>query len=564
MNRILTVVLFFSFFGNAKSQTFEWVKSIPAQQAKISCITAADSNNGFWIGGDFSNTVNLDFNGGTQNFTSQGAEDAFVARYDAAGAFMWVRTFNGANSQHAYNITCDDSSNVYITGTFKGSMDVDPGSAATLVNALGTYDNVFIVKLNPLGDLVWYRTIQSSGQQIVSDIEVDKTGNIIVSGYFSGTVTFNYFPSTSGAVLSTSSGYEGFVMKLRPNGVFNWVLKISSQYAPNPFCYVFAAAIDTAGTIYTCGKGANAAGNFDAIINRIDSSGSNITGVKLSNAQECSFNDMALDSAAHLCLTGYYSGTLDFDPGAAIVTSTASAGKDMFVLKLDTNWTYTWHQAIGGNGPDEGRSIVADQHSNLHVSGNMYYDPAIGTSTIDFDPGSGIFNLSGKKYEDLFFLDLATDGSFINAKVIGGISSDFVFESSLSPANELYTIGLYSDSVDFNPPFNATLFGGNSQQSNFILKQNFSSAPTGIAKHNTADVFAVFPNPGCGIFSVKVAGEEKYRLILTDNQGKIVYEENLIGNQTLNLSNKLESGLYQLVITTPSETKHAKLVITKP
>jgi hypothetical protein len=74
------------------------------------------------------------------------ASDVFVVKLTAAGDFAWAETFGGPGSDYGWGITVDPSGLVYLTGSYRGTVDFDPDPLGThtLTSPLG---NLYLVKL---------------------------------------------------------------------------------------------------------------------------------------------------------------------------------------------------------------------------------------------------------------------------------------------------------------------------------------------------------------------------------------------------------------------------------
>ena len=56
---------------------------------------------------------------------------------------------------------------------------------------------------------------------------------------------------------------------------------------------------------------------------------------------------VAVDSSGNVYTTGFFSGTVDFDPGAGTTNLTSNGGNDVFVLKLDSSGNLATPRAAG-------------------------------------------------------------------------------------------------------------------------------------------------------------------------------------------------------------------------
>lgn len=97
---------------------------------------------------------------------------------------------------------------------------------------------------------------------------------------------------------------------------------------------------------------------------------------------------IALDIDGNVYTTGYFNGTVDFDPGPETFELTSvSSNSDIFISKLDVDGNFVWAKTFGSNGIDQGFSITTDDAGNVYITGAYRF-------TTDFDPGAGVFNLS--------------------------------------------------------------------------------------------------------------------------------------------------------------------------
>jgi hypothetical protein len=144
--------------------------------------------------------------------------------------------------EHIYEsaIDIDSSNNLYVAGTYYRT-DTTIGSQ-TLTN-YGA-DDIFVYKLNHLGDLEWLKTFGNSSNNAVHDIAVDQSGNTIVTGYFIGSLDFG-----TGTQTATGGG-STFILKLDQNGDTDWVVTSTSGERLD---YGFGVDTDSTGNIYIAG-----------------------------------------------------------------------------------------------------------------------------------------------------------------------------------------------------------------------------------------------------------------------------------------------------------------------
>ncbi len=144
--------------------------------------------------------------------TLKGTQDAFVTKFDSAGALAYSTYLGGTNIDTGYGISVDSSGSAYLTGsTSSGDFP--------LVNPIaGTTGGIFVTKMNQAGTGLVYSTLLGTGTGF--DITVDVTGNAYVTGSVG-----NNLPTTPGAFQTAPLGGccgsgtdDAFVSKLNPAG----------------------------------------------------------------------------------------------------------------------------------------------------------------------------------------------------------------------------------------------------------------------------------------------------------------------------------------------------------
>ena len=154
---------------------------------------------------------------------------------------------------------------------------------------------------------------------------------------------------------------------------------------------------------------------------------------------------VAVDASGNVYTTGSFSGTVDFDPNAGIYNLTSPGGtQDIFVSKLDVSGNLVWAKAISGNNNEVGFDIAVDANGNVYTTG--YF-----AGTVDFDPNAGVSNLTSGGFNDIFVSKLDTNGNLIWAKTMGNVNNDAGNGITIDASGNVYTVGSFSGTVDFNP-----------------------------------------------------------------------------------------------------------------
>ena len=108
--------------------------------------------------------------------SSSGGIDAFVSKFDSAGTVSWTKQFGTKAHDQGENITTDQQGNLLVTGWTDGNFK---GTNAGK-------DDVFVVKLNPSGELIWKVQFGTEGIDHAYGIATDQDNNVLVVGSTEG------------------------------------------------------------------------------------------------------------------------------------------------------------------------------------------------------------------------------------------------------------------------------------------------------------------------------------------------------------------------------------------
>lgn len=183
--------------------------------------------------GNFIGTVDFDPSAVTATLSSPVTDGIFITKYDPSGNYIWakcivVEQINFGSVCSAADLYIDPTGNVYLTGSYNGTIDFDPSVAtSTLTSYLGVNDqDAFFAKYDNSGNYLWAKSIGGVGSLVGAEsgcvINSDAAGNVLVAGYFQTTTDFDPSPAT--ATLSTSgfSEFAMFIAKYDLNGNYVW------------------------------------------------------------------------------------------------------------------------------------------------------------------------------------------------------------------------------------------------------------------------------------------------------------------------------------------------------
>jgi len=540
------------------AQTFEWAINMGGSSNDVSNSIAIDDSGNVYTTGDFSGTADFDPGAGIFNLTSAGSRDIFISKLDASGNFIWAKNMGGANYDRGYSIAVDASGNVYTTGVFTDTADFDPGAGIFNFTSAGGWD-IFISKLDASGNFIWAKNMGGTSNDLCNSIAIDASGNVYTTGNFRDTVDFD--PGAGVFDLISGINSDVFISKLDASGNFLWAKSMAegssrgTSIAVGPSENLFTTGYFQGTVDFDPGAGIfnlSTTGNADIFISKLDASGNFIWAKSMGGTDGDYSYSIAVDASGDTYTTGYFNGTVDFDPDAATFNLTSEGADDIFISKLDASGNFIWAKNMGGTGGDYGYSIALDASGNVYTTGNF-------SDTIDFDPGAGVFNLASAGYDDIFISKLDASGNFIWAKNMGGTDYDFGASIAIDATGSVYTTGYFEDTVDFNPDLGT--FSLTSGGSGDIFIQKMSTSTNGIIENDFESTFVIYPNPSNGNFSVDMG--ETFNVIsvnITDFNGKLIQSQTFNNTQLLNLTIDAVAGLYLLHIQSEEKNTAIRLI----
>jgi hypothetical protein len=429
-----------------------WAKRAGGPEADLARSIAIDGKGNVLIAGTFRGTGDF----GSASLTSAGADDPFVAKFDATGAAAWARRFGGSGSDLAFGVAGDAQGNVAVTGGFEGTVDFGAGA----LTSAGMRD-VFVVTLTPAGALSWARRTGGPSDDAGYGVRFCITnGTVCVGGTFSDKLDL------PGMAVTSAGSSDAFVAAFRADGTPIWgkaqggagtddaramtqssyvvIAGSFSEWMVDRFIGntatthnesdAYAAFFDVAGTpkgldniwdntyatAVTLAVSPDGQVSFTAQFDDdVDFGGGPIgplsdanvaivdlgpdgayRAAKLQNSPPGFYvDDMAYDPAGSLILTGGFDGSIDLG-GIPL----ASAGMtDMYVAKR-TAGRIEWARRFGGAKTDYSNRVAVDADGNIVVIGVIQ-------GAADFVDGPAPAGM-----EDGFVLKLSPTGSTLWSK----------------------------------------------------------------------------------------------------------------------------------------------------
>jgi hypothetical protein len=544
-----------------------------------------------------------------------------VSFFGSAQSFLWADGLGGTGTDQANAVATDAAGNVYSTGYYNGTADFDPGTGVFNLTGGG----VFVSKLSATGNFIWAKRLGSSGDNGFG-IAVGSSGNVYITGNFFNGGDFD--PGAGTFLLNSNGNSDAFISKLDASGNFVWAKNLGG----NGTEIGYGLALDASENVYTTGNlgstnadfdpgvgtfTLNSLGGNDIYVSKLNSSGAFVFAKSMGGSGNDYGFAISIDGSGNVLSTGQFGGTADLDPGASTYTLTGSGGSvDIYVSKLDASGTFIWAQQMGGSGNELAYAITTDASGNVYSTGRFPsagdYDPGAGVFTLsgsgayvskldisgnflwaaklgnfgdqgraiavdassnvyttggyvnpggDFDPGVGTYTLAGTS--DVFISKLDASGAFVSAASVGGSGSDIAFGLCLDPSGNITMAGYFSAAADFDPTggiFTVTPAGSFDA---FVLK--LGNIATRINEKNNflTTEMSIYPNPSSGKFSLCLNSElgNDATITIYDVVGKVVAERKLqSGIRLLDLNMEIK-GMYFVTVESEGKQMIKKLIV---
>ncbi|MBK9401561.1 MAG: gliding motility-associated C-terminal domain-containing protein [Bacteroidetes bacterium] len=420
--------------------------------------------------GYFNNTATF----GTISKTSTGSADLFIAHQDAAGFYDWVFTAGGPFFDRAYSISLDQTGNAYVTGVFSGTAVF---GSQSLITADTTQD-VFVLKLDPLGNLLWVQQFGGPGNDLAFTLDTDNFGNVIVGGQFRGTSSFGAMSYTSVSnSLTGEQGYDLFLVRLNSTGNVIWSKHgfsgyddrvTSVSFGQNSEVFVGGQFSDT----LTLDAVHSFAGFNFSFLAKFSSSGSEMW-FKPMIALQVTQRDIDFRNGIVL-VSGEYQGQLYYN-GATLSGMTSNYPNKCFLLLLDNFGSPLTTRDIGSD------NFMSLQGAQFTPSGKIWACGNFRKVLSEFSvlTGNGVFNTAGFRY--VYYAGFNNQLVLEEYKHLGGPGDDVVSNLAITNTGAPVLCGSYSSNFNIpadgtfllNPTNHDSSFAGPSQPSLYCNDGNY-------------------------------------------------------------------------------------------
>jgi len=391
---------------------------------------------------------------------------------------LWAKKIGGiGNFDYAFCIKKDLMGNIFILGTYSGTVDFDPNVGIHNSTAQGLQD-AYLLKLDKNANFIWVKTFEGSSNSAINvntnSIHIDKSGAIIINGIFDDIIDSD--PSNSVNMLSAVHSYDMFLIKLDGNGNFIWSKMMNNRgsvnvdYSDNIIIsgyFIGTTDMNPNFGIYNM----TPTGNSDGYIIKLDSQGNFVYAKQIGGINTFIDNTYLteIDKQNNIYLSGLFGGTIDFNPNGGVnnLTSSLISVSDSYILKLDSNCNFIWVKQITNSYFGEITNLKIDSNFNI------YYSIMFQIGTIDLDPSPNNFLLTSLGSYDFAISKMDNNGTFVWGKHFGGNGIETAYSMELDQNDDILLCGAIGfDSVDLDPGLGVVIFNPIGLYDGYLLKLN--------------------------------------------------------------------------------------------
>jgi hypothetical protein len=287
---------------------------------------------------------------------NMGGFDIWILKMDSLGNTQWKKTMGGSENDYV-NYIQQTKDGGYI---FAGSVLSNDGDIS---GNHGLYD-VWVVKLNQSGVVLWQKTLGGASIDEVSTIKQTKDGGYVISGWTK---------SSNGDVSENLGGYDYWILKLNANGAIVWnrVLGGSNDDRAYYIMQTRDGSYMVAG--YSKSNDGNATGNhggYDMWLLKLSAEGDIVWQKSYGGGDDDGAFCIQETSDGGYIAAGF-AKSLDGD-----VTENRNL-TDYWIVKLASNGEIEWQKTMGGLNDDYATSIQQTDDGGYIIVGQ--------TNSIDGD-----------------------------------------------------------------------------------------------------------------------------------------------------------------------------------
>lgn len=364
-----------------------------------------------------------------------------------------VSQISGSNGTLAFEPSFDPFGNLFVTGTFRGTCDFDPGAGSYPVVGIGL-DNIWVARYGTDRTPDWVARLGGGAWlDQPRGLATGSLGQCVVAGIFLDSGDFDPGPGIS--TLNALDESDIYVAQLDSMGSLDWLIHLPDS----SYDQVWDVGIDSYNNVYMTvggldsvdldpGPGTTLAYSPSGVngLVKYDQNGAYVWSALL----PVDFEQLFIDANDNVLAVGAFYGTFDLDPGSGVTLVDAADG-EMLVVEYAPNGTVNWYtqfaQTVPGSWGLRVADIEKDQNDDLFITGAL-----LGTG-VDLDPGPGqtMVGSSDNGDADWFCMKMTTAGGFQWGVAGGSTYNEYISDLTLTTSGSVHLAVSYGGPHDVDP-----------------------------------------------------------------------------------------------------------------
>ena len=338
-----------------------WYKQINNEDYCHIASLKLDSLGQLLISGFFSKEIRL----GTEVLTVKHGNCAFFAMMDSVGQFIFAKKING-NFRGFISFSSNSLSepDYYFAGSYSGDIIIDD-----ITIKGNNKSNIFIGKFNDKGNLIKYSILDGSGDDLLEDLLIAKTGNIYLTGSFENDLRIEY------DILLSNGLSDAFIVQLDKELHLVDSKQIGGHYQD----YGKNIKLDSRQNLVWTGcfsgdiqianrQKLSSNGNLDVFICKYDIDGKLIWGDQFGGQGNDYLSSTEINEFNSIYFCGNFKSSIDKENET--LRSIGSLN-DVFFVKYDSFGKFQYMESFGSHNSDFARKLVIDTANYMYLTGNF-------------------------------------------------------------------------------------------------------------------------------------------------------------------------------------------------
>lgn len=435
---------------------------------------ATDAAGNVYLTGVTPSLTGIATSGAFQTVFAGGLGDIYLAKFSNSGTLLWATYFGGPGVDQVSAIAVDPSGNIFMSGVTTSASGIStPGThrsthGSSYCGGCGTYNDAFIAKFSSSGARTWATYYESD----IEDIATDASGNLFITGKYTGALTGVPSETTTGAhQTTTGGGNDAILAKFSSTGVRQW----ATLYGGSRHEEGRSIAIDPSGNViigglhqssaFADGSGIATAGahqttpngSYGVFVSKFTTSGALLWGTFYGG--ETSFAANQISVATNASGDVYFAGLTTLTSGIATtgVYQTAFGGfMDGYLVKLNGSGIRQWGTYYGTDGFDVPRGLGTDASGDITMCGISNSSFVSLATACSHEPTHTSLD------DEAFVARFSPAGALNCATYFGGINAEGRTSIAVTPSGEMFLAGhtQSTTSIATSGAFKTSISGG--------------------------------------------------------------------------------------------------------